>query len=432
MDNQNETIGNFLSTEAALKSSRQRRVIVPGQLEQNQGRPTFTGRLTLEQFTDLTVVHNRRWAEEAGESVDSVTQREIIDAHASGLAAFMLQGLVWATTARLTGEPTTVGDVLEHLELLQNKVGRSEHYGLPQVTLVLTSDPGFERIGETFVNLALPAGRLFVVADGQHRREAARRVREFLTQVILDRRIPKATKFFPVQTEPVSAGELEAWIAVQDTFRSWTLISFEAHIGLTVAQARQMFTNYNCNVKPVKADLNLEFDQTNPINQFAKTWVLPQIQDASGGSSVFDLRQLSVIQGFLFLGKTTIKSAPYNVTDMIPVAKEFWTTILGSPEWKRSGTLVRDVPVLKGLAKAWFYVFLARRNNRADMATQVRRYVMETTFDEKWVDSVAGLKSHTVPADTEVGFRFSPAHNDIVGAIVADIFQDKADGVVAK
>jgi len=417
--------GTFVSTEVALKSARQRRIELPGQLERNQGLATFTGRLTLEQFTDLTVVHNRRWAEDAGESVDSVTQREIIDAHANGLALFMLQGLIAATTSRLRDDNTVSEGLLEQLELLQNRVGRSAHYGLPQVTLVLPVEPDFDPIGDSFALLAMPAGRMFVVADGQHRREAGRRVREFLTQVILDRRIPKAAKFFPTQADPVTGAELEAWIAVQDTFRSWTLISYEAHIGLSVEQARQMFTNYNCNVKPVKADLNLEFDQSNPINQFAKSWVLPQVREFSEGTSVLDLRQLASIQGLLFLGKTTIKAAPYNVTDMEPVAKEFWTTILGSDEWKRPGSLLREVPVLKGLAKAWFYVFLARRNSRLERAASIRSYIRETVFNREWVDSVANLSGHIVPADTKAGFRFSPAHNDIVTAIVGDIFSDK-------
>ncbi|PYS98913.1 MAG: hypothetical protein DMF63_12600 [Acidobacteria bacterium] len=428
-DNDMSDPRNLLTTEAALQTARQRRIVLPGQLELNQGRPTFTGRITLEQFTELTVVHNRKWAEEAGESVDSVTQREIIDGHANGLATFMLQGLVEATISRLKGEPAGTDSLFEQLEQLQNKVGRSSHYGLPQITLVLAKEPDFEPISDTFVRLVLPAGRLFVVADGQHRREAARRVREFLTQIILDRRIPKSAKFYPTQTDPISYAELEGWTAVQETFRSWTVISFEAHLGLNVEQARQMFTNYNCNVKPVKADLNLEFDQTNPINQFAKKWVIPQVREHSEGNSIFDLRQLATIHGFLFLGKTTIKSAPYNATEMEPVAQEFWTTILGSKEWNRPGSLIREVPVLKGLAKAWFYVFLAKRNNRLEKAVRVRKYTRESVFDESWVKSVEGLGSHTVPADNDVGFRFSPAHNDIVGAIVADVFSDRANSV---
>jgi hypothetical protein len=416
-----------LSVEAALKATRHRQVELTGQVERNQGLPTFTGRLTLEQFADLTVVHNRRWADDAGESLDSVTQREIIDAHANGLAMFMLQGLVAATTILRGEDGVYPPELIEQLRLIQDKVGRSAHYGLPQVTLVLTGAPDFVEVpnvpASTAMRLFLPAGRLFVVADGQHRREAARRVREFLNRAVADRRIPKATKFYPTQEEPVSAAELEAWIAVQDTFRSWTMISYEAHIGLNIEQARQMFTNYNCNVKPVKFDLNLAFDQSNPLNQFAKEWVQAQIAQASEGNTVFDLRQLASIHGFLFLGKTTIKSAPYNVAEMLPVAREFWTTVLQSPEWVRPGSLIREVPVLKALAKAWFYVFLARRNNRHAKATQLRTFIRQTVLDKEWVDKVPGLIDHTVPADNEVKFRFSPAHNDIVARIVPEILQ---------
>jgi hypothetical protein len=419
-------VNKLMSVDVALRAARHRQVELLGQVERNQGMATFTGRLTLEQFADLTVVHNRRWADDAGESFDSVTQREIIDPHANGLAIFMLQGLVAATLLR--GEDGSLpAEVLGQLVLIQDRVGRSAHYGLPQVTLVLTGAPDFGEVpnvsASTAMRLFLPAGRLFVVADGQHRREAARRVREFLNRVVADRRIPKGIKFYPTQDEPISSEELEAWIAVQDTFRSWTMISYEAHIGLTIEQARQMFTNYNCNVKPVKFDLNLAFDQSNPLNQFAKEWVQPEIARESEGQTLLDLRQLASIHGFLFLGKTTIKGAPYNVNQMLPVAKEFWTTVLQSPEWDRPGSLIREVPILKALAKAWFYVFLARRNSRLNKAAQLRSFVRNNVFDAAWVESVPGLLAHTVPSDNEAGFRFSPAHNDIVARVVGEILK---------
>ncbi len=415
-----------LDLDSVLKATRHRQIELVGQVGRNQGLPTFTGRLTLEQFADLTVVHNRRWAEAAGETFDSVTQREIIDAHANGLAIFMLQGLVAATLLRKEG--SDFGDEVVHeLDQIQDKIGRSSHYGLPQVTLVLTTAPDFAEISSvpasTAVKLFLPAGTLFVVADGQHRREAARRVRELLSRIVTDRRIPKNSKIFSAPGEPMSAIELDAWIAIQDTFRSWTMISFEAHVGLSVDQARQMFTNYNCNVKPVRLDLNLVFDQSNPLNRFAKEWVQTEIATHSGGTPVLDLRQLASIHGFLFLGKTSIKTAPYNVADSITVAKEFWTTILSSAEWKRTGSLIREVPVLKALAKAWFYVFLARRNGKLAKASHLRSYIRTTVFDVEWVESIPGLKSHTVPAETEVGFRFSPAHNDIVGRIISKVLE---------
>src|SRR5579885_1920975 len=95
------TESESMNIQDAMTAARQRAVSLVGQLERNQGRPTFTGRLTLEEFAELTVVHNRKWAEDAGESMDVVTQREILDAHANGLATFMLQGLIDATIRRL-------------------------------------------------------------------------------------------------------------------------------------------------------------------------------------------------------------------------------------------------------------------------------------------------------------------------------------------
>ena len=264
------------SIREAMRATRQRAVVLVGQVERNQGRPTFTGRLTLDQFAELTVVHNRRWAEAAGESLQDVTQREIIDGRANDLAVFMLQGLADATIRRLKDEESLDSALIDSLEKIQDRVGRSAHYGLPQVTLVLPKEPEVglvrERESEEIVaaRLSLPSGMLFVVADGQHRREAARKVREFLNDLIANRRVPQRTKLFTYSEGALLAEDMDAWIAMHETFRIWTMVSFEAHIGLSVNQARQMFTNYNCHVKPVKMDLNLEFDQNNPINKFQR------------------------------------------------------------------------------------------------------------------------------------------------------------------
>ena len=97
-----------------------------------------------------------------------------------------------------------------------------------------------------------------------------------------------------------------------------------------------------------------------------------------------------------------------------------WELIVSTPEWSRTDSRIREVAVLKGLAKAWFMVYLARRNSRLPRANRLIQYIAETRFDDAWMESVPGLKEHTVPSD-EGGWRFSPAHNDIVGAIVRHV-----------
>lgn len=408
----------------ALRTGRQRTIALLGQLDRNQGRPTFTGRMTLEQFTDLTVAHNRKWAADAGESMDVVTQREIIDSHANGLAAFMLEGLVRATVMRAE-EDRFPESLIMSLNRIAGRLGESLHYGLPQVTLVMSGEVEVRLVKDEADNVVaarmfLPAGKLLMVADGQHRREAAKRVREFLNETIANRRTPKNARFFPAVDAPLSGEDVEAWAAVQETFRTWTLISYEAHIGLTVEEARQLFTNYNCNVKPVKTDTNLAFDQANPINRFAKEELVPRLGTEGPEPSPYDLRQLASINAFLFLGKTSIRNAPYNVDSLIPKAKQFWNLVLALPEFKREGSLLREVVVLKGLAKSWFYVHLAKRNSQSAKAERLRDYIRNTRFDPAWADSVPGLDAHTVPGESG-SFRFSPAHNDIVARIVAHV-----------
>jgi hypothetical protein len=105
----------------------------------------------------------------------------------------------------------------------------------------------------------------------------------------------------------------------------------------------------------------------------------------------------------------------------LPSAKEFWELVTNTGEWKRSGSLLREVPVMKGLAKAWFMVFLARRNNQLTKAEKVRTYIRRTKFDGDWLDSVPGVRDLTIPADNDAGIRFSPSHNEIVTKIVAHI-----------
>lgn len=86
------------------------------------------------------------------------------------------------------------------------------------------------------------------------------------------------------------------------------------------------------------------------------------------------------------------------------------------PEWKRAESYLRDVPVLKGLAKAWFMVYLARRNNKQSRAAALHDYIRVTRFDGDWIQRVPGLSTHTVPDQTG-GLRFSPAHNEILALV---------------
>lgn len=418
--------GAPVSVDAALSSGKQRSIILTGQLDRNQGAPTFTGRMTLEQFADITVVHNRKWVEEAGESLDQVTQREISDPHASALAVFILKGLVNATLKRADGSP--IAHLVDHLREIQDQIGTSKHYGIPPVTLVLPRQPEIRQIKDQndqdlCARMIVPAGVFFYVADGQHRREAARLVKSFLNEVIGNRHVPKGTKLYPDSGSPISAEMVEAWGAIQETFRGLTVVAYEAHIGLDVDEARQMFTNYNCHVKPVKAELNLDFDKSNPINLFGKELLANELKPVPDETNALDVRQVARINGFLFMGNGSIKSAPFTIANELPIAKEFWNYVLTSPEWKRVGSYLREVPLLKALAKAWFYVFIAKRNRRPEKAAQLRSYIRSTKFDLKWMEGIPGLKDHMLPTDHDPEWKFGPTHNDIVAKIVSDVLK---------
>lgn len=412
--------GEETSLMSAARHTRPRTIALMGQLDENQGRLTYSGRLTLDQFCDLTIVHNRKWADDAGEGFEQVTQREIIEKHVNGLATFFLQGLVSTTLGKAEEEKLAAG-VVDALKRIQSRVGETAHYGIPQVTLVLEGEPTVRMIKDddgapVAAKLLLPAGKLFVVADGQHRREAAKRVRDFLYYVVGNRSTPKNTKLYG-QDAPLTADEVEAWIAVQGTFQSSSVIAYEAHLGITVPEARQLFTNINSHVKPVDATLSYQFDQSNPINQFAKGWLAKLLK--RNGAADYDLRELATINGFLFLGKPSIRFVPFDVGNTMRSAKEFWDTIVNTKEWKRKGSAIHEVAVLKGLAKAWFMVYTARRNSQAGKEEQLNEYLKTTRFDDAWVGTMHGMRQMVIAsADTDGAWRFVPTHNHIVALIV--------------
>jgi len=207
---------------------------------------------------------------------------------------------------------------------------------------------------------------------------------------------------------------------VLESFRSSSFISYEAHIGIDVAGARQLFSNYNCLGKPVKKTLTLEFDQSNPINNFAKEWLEPRLPRRTDGTAIFDLRQMAAINGLLFLGRTSIKTPPYDTPAREVDARRFWESVFQSRDWSRDGTLLREVSILKALAKSWFYVFLARRNSRSWKEQDIRKYIESTKFDVDWVKSVPGLSAHA-PRLEPGSVKFSQAHNDIITCLVPHV-----------
>lgn len=405
----------------ALKHLRSRHTMLKGTLERNQGRVTFSGRMTLEQLVETTTVHNRAWADAADvqDAAAQVTQREIQSAHATALTYFLLQGVATATLARLEEDSLQVPALLRSVV---SRLSPPSSVAIPPVTLVLSDMP--EIVSERYTtSLALPAGTLFLVADGQHRREAARRLRDLFTEVIASGAVPKsAAPFLGGGIEPGALTEdlLDVFVSLQDTFRAWTFVAYEAHLGLNVAEMRQLFINYNYHAKPVSAELSLSFDESHPLNVFNKG-LQESLRSARSGLDI-SLRQLATITGLAVMGRPNMRRMPRDPQEATDAAEQFWTLIRTAKDFKRPESLLRSIPVMKGLAKAYWVAFRAPGRFRAEAGSKrdLRATLKTTTFDKAWLMSLSGMRDLAKP-QPDGSMKFSPAHNEIVAKIVASV-----------
>lgn len=406
----------------ALRHARARQVLLRGTLERNQGRLTFTGRMTLEQFVETTTVHNRAWAKgtESEEAEELIAQREIHSSHAVGLTYFMLQGLAAATVQRLTDneEPVPPG-----LREWVTRLAPPLSVAIPPVTLVLSEMPEVttDRMGTA---LALSAGTLFLVADGQHRREAARRLRDMFLDIIGSGTVPRSALALGAGLEagPLREDLLDAVVAIQETFRAWSFIAYEAHLGLSVKEMRQLFINYNYHAQPVSADLSLSFDESHPLNVFNKV-LQHQLADTRHPMDI-SLRQLASITGLAVMGRPNMRRTPRDVEAALESAEQFWRLIRHAKDFSREDSLLRSMPILKGLAKTYWVGWRAPGRYRAPAAARKEfRHLLKTnTFDKAWLLKIPGMRELSrVQPDGSI--KFSPGHNEIVAKIVASVIQ---------
>lgn len=405
------------SPTEALRQVRARHLLLKGTLERNQGRLTFTGRLSLDQLVETTTVHNRAWSEatdiEGAEEL--VMQREIQSSHAVSLTYFLLQGLADATMRRMQEDGMEIPPALR---TIWERLSPPSSAAIPPVTLVLAETPDVttDRVGNT--SLALSAGTLFLVADGQHRRDGARRLRDLFMEVIGTGTIPRSAAVLGLEPGPITDAQIEAFVALQDTFRSWSFIAYEAHLGLTVKEMRQLFINYNYHAQPVSADLSLSFDESHPLNVFNK--VLQHKLLAARPPLEISLRQLATITGLAVMGRPNMRRTPRDVEEAIAAADMFWSLVRNAKDFRREQSLLRAIPILKGLAKAFWVTHRAPERYRAEPSSKrtLRMLVKTTTFDKTWLAAVPGMKD-LVRSQSDGSFKFAPTHNEIVAKLVA-------------
>jgi hypothetical protein len=434
----------------------------------NLGHRTFIALIPMKDFYAMSKVANERQPDGT-----PATQRPLNEAHATGLAKYILRGMIAAAIEyrRNFHKPESLA-----LHELQRVMGPQTYMSLqPIVANLRTVEPGgagiegkrMECDGETACfKVFLGQRDMLYVIDGQHRRYAMDLVFEFLTEIRLNRKYPRKPKLFEGNfKETIPTDVLAAWDECDEVARGFSKIAVEIHLGLGVREEQQLFHDLNNLAKKVERSLALKFDSANPVNQFIQNELLPHILDwddvVDGDQSNWakdtgrwTFRDLAATNAILFLNKTSIASAtPADVEDKYAVACRMWGAIANVPGFGKPGakanTVLAQPGVVKAIAKLVYDLGFGRRRD-ANAQEDLERLLMslsqvnfshtnpvwrfyEMTEQERIKAKLTGLRDYLPDGgDTNrsIGtfdtankwMRFATRHNDIY-PIIGDMIR---------
>lgn len=430
----------------------------------NLGSRTFLVTIPMHEFYRMSDVANDQTKH--GE----ITQRRLDPKHAMNLGLYMLKGLVNAAIVKRQIDKKPIPDVWGQIA---ERLGRQPYLSLqPIVANIRTCQPDGKNLPaeRMLAGAETAAFKVFLsqkdvlwVIDGQHRRKGMEIVFEFLDFVRANSRYPKKPRLFtPAEWMDLTGDELGLWEEVFTVARSFCRIAVEVHLGLNPDQERQLFHDLNRLGKKVDTGLALQFDRSNPVNQFITDELLHDITDWDvvekdivdweSDDGAIPRKDLVSVNALLFLNKTNIAgAAPPQVDEKLGVARRFWETVRDIPHVGKPGAKDRSVAaqpvVLKALAKlSYDFGFGGKRDaelldklldgvtNEIDFShTNPMWAYYELTPKEREERGLQGLSEY-LPADEE-GFnrdigkkdskgrmRFGAKHNDIF-PIIADMIR---------
>jgi len=348
----------------------------------NLGHRVFTLSIPFMEFYEMSDVANHP---DAG----PVAQRRLDASHAQKLAIYMLKGLVSAAKLRRINQKKDVPAVFD--EIL-HEMGSQPYFSLQPIVCSIRgvapggSDIGGKRLvadGETAAfKVFLAQKHVLWVIDGQHRREAANSVVQFLKQVRSTGKYPaKSPVLFPRKGDEVSEVEALVWEEVYSTMRSFATISVEVHLGLSVDQERQLFHDLNQLGKRVDRSLALEFDSSNPITHFIKNEIvasgLVQVTDKeprnwSDDKGTLALKDLVSVNAIAFMNKGNVGGAtPAIIEPRQDAILRMWEVVTDldgfGEERAKEKTILAQPVVLKAIAKLVYdFKFNRRRPEDGD------------------------------------------------------------------
>jgi DNA-sulfur modification-associated len=349
----------------------------------NLGHRVFTMSVPFMDFFEVSDVANNP---EAG----PVAQRRLDPTHSRKLAVYMLKGLVSAAMLRREAKRE---EIPETFSAILHELGHQPYFSLqPIVCTIRGISPGGSDIegarnttvhGETVgFKVFLSQRQTLWVIDGQHRRDAANSVVQFLKLVRTTGKYPSKTPMlFPRKGDEISNEEMLVWDEVYAAMRQYATISVEVHLGLTVEQERQLFHDLNQLGKRVDRSTALSFDSSNPITGFIKNEIVAsgmvQVVDRDAKTWTDDtgslaLKDLVSVNAIAFLNKGNVAGAtPAVIEPRQEVVVRMWEAICNIPGFGEEGAKVKTIAaqpvVLKAIAKLVFdFKFNRRRQDNGD------------------------------------------------------------------
>lgn len=357
---------------------------VPVIISRNMGRQTIKKTLSIREFIDRSTVFNRDAIDEGHATKGSDAQRNLNEAHAKGLAQYILSGLVETVIlARRRNQIKIPASVINLKEQLLNppyaalqpivcNIRQCEADGadLDIEYIEAIAEDGTKRRVEGVVNVTLFPKHIMSVVDGQHRRFAFKMVMDWLSKVDQNQRYPTKGLFNP--THGVSMGDYlpneisELWSEVNNYALTESFVSIECHLGATVQEEQQLFSDLNSKGKKVDLATIHDYDRNDPVNLLVQELIENKvlqfpvihkdISDWSDDEGGIPRKDLNTITSLLVLGKNSSKnSTPSQVNPKKDFVIKFWKTVQRVPGFGRKGakkaTVSAQPVVLKGIAK---------------------------------------------------------------------------------
>jgi DNA-sulfur modification-associated len=326
-----------------------------------------------------------------------ITQRKLDMGHAQKMAGFIFKGLLHYTMDRygLQDKP-----VPEEVKTIAHYLGTQPYYAWAPIVGSIRND--FKDIalensdpdkGEYV--LKLRTNQMIWVVDGQHRRVAWALVRDYLNQLVRDRKYSKSGGLVPSELKQVSDDALTFWHEALTYYTERFSITIDLHFGLTIEQEKQLFHDLNNLQKTVATSQAQAFDQSNPINIFTHRLIDGELfGDAKitydgrldwEDEAWMKLDALNSINARLFLNQTSISGAKQpDINDKEERAWAFWETITKIPGvFGRNDSVAAQPALLKAIARVYFDILWSRKLEGQDVADQFLQKIPEIDFSHE-------------------------------------------------